>query len=193
MCAFRLPRALTRSGNRGPSSPRVAPGRVGGLGGRDAGRGLRGAVARAVRGGLEPLESRVLLSAYYVSPNGSDAAAGTASAPFKTLQHGADLLRPGDTLIARAGTYAGFTIGWDTPQVGTAAAPITYEADPAAAPGSVVINTKNAHSADGIDLEPGNSYIVLKGFTINNAAGTITRAGIRVTGSDHVQVLDNVT
>src|SRR3954449_2628099 len=130
MCAFRLPRALTRSGKRGPSSMSsdLAPGRNGGLGGQHGGRrGIPGAVSRAALGGLELLESRVLLSAYYVSPGGNDSAAGSAAAPFKTLQHGSDVLKPGDTLIVGAGTYAGFTIGWDTPQVGTASAPITYE------------------------------------------------------------------
>ncbi|HEY7087662.1 MAG TPA: hypothetical protein VH518_06200, partial [Tepidisphaeraceae bacterium] len=40
---------------------------------------------------LEALETRTLLSSYYVSPSGSDAAAGTsASAPFKTLQKAAN-------------------------------------------------------------------------------------------------------
>lgn len=42
---------------------------------------------------------------YHVAPNGSDRAAGTADAPWKTIRHAADVLRPGDTCIVHAGTY----------------------------------------------------------------------------------------
>lgn len=77
-------------------------------------------------------------------------------------------------------------MGWDTPNPGTASAPITFDAQPGA-----TITSRNADTADGIDLEPGDNYIVINGFTVNNASGTITRAGIRVTGSDHVTVTNN--
>ena len=153
---------------------------------------------------IEPLERRALLSTYYVSPTGSDANAGTSIAPFATLQRGANAIiadavanggiAAGDTMIARAGTYAsGFVLGWDTAASGNASAPITFEADPAAPAGSVVITGREAKTPDGIDFEPGCHYVVVKGFTVNNASGTITRAGIRVTSSDHSAVLNNVT
>ena len=151
---------------------------------------------------FEPLERRTLLSTYYVSPGGSDANLGTAAAPFATLQRGANAITvdatanggnaAGDTLIARAGTYAvGFAVGWDSPVSGNAAAPVTFEADPAAPPGSVIITGREAKTADAIDFEPGCDFIVIKGFTINNSSGTITRAGIRLTGSNHSAILDN--
>ena len=63
---------------------------------------------------------------YYVSPTGNDAAAGTSAAPWKTLQHAADVVGPGDRVTARTGNYAGFYL--DTS--GTAAAPIEFDADP---------------------------------------------------------------
>src|SRR4051794_39545706 len=64
----------------------------------------------------EPLESRTLLSPYYVSPSGLDASAGTESAPWKTLSHGLAAVQAGDTLVLRAGTYpGGVTI--DTPNL----------------------------------------------------------------------------
>src|SRR3954471_23085067 len=82
----------------------------------------------------EPLEPRRLLSGatYYVSPSaGSDANPGTSAAPFATLQHAADRVGAGDTVVAQAGTYdAGFVLGWDTPTAGTAADPIRFLADP---------------------------------------------------------------
>src|SRR5688572_19300018 len=51
---------------------------------------------------LESLESRVLLSTYYVSSaGGSDAAAGGGDAPWATLQRAANAVRPGDTVVVR--------------------------------------------------------------------------------------------
>src|SRR5688500_14247788 len=62
------------------------------------------APARAVAA-PEPLESRVLLSSYFVSTAGNDAHAGSASAPFRTIQRAADVAQPGDTVFVRGGTY----------------------------------------------------------------------------------------
>lgn len=42
---------------------------------------------------------------YYVASNGNDNAAGTITAPFATLEKGASILKAGDTLFARGGTY----------------------------------------------------------------------------------------
>ena len=62
---------------------------------------------------------------YYVSPSGSDSAAGTLEQPFATVQHGVNKLAAGDTLILRAGNYhENVTV----PNSGTASAPITLAA-----------------------------------------------------------------
>jgi chitodextrinase len=42
---------------------------------------------------------------YYVSSSGSDASAGTVTAPFATLQKAVNLANPGDTIYMRGGTY----------------------------------------------------------------------------------------
>jgi len=42
---------------------------------------------------------------YVDGPRGSDAAAGTKVEPWRTVQHGIDQLRPGDTLVVREGIY----------------------------------------------------------------------------------------
>ncbi len=42
---------------------------------------------------------------YTVAPAGSDTAAGTRAQPFRSLQHAADVMQPGDTCVIRAGTY----------------------------------------------------------------------------------------
>ena len=60
---------------------------------------------------FEQLESRLALSTYYVATTGNDTAAGTSTAPWLTLQHGVDTIKAGDTIIVKAGTYAGARIG----------------------------------------------------------------------------------
>jgi len=44
-------------------------------------------------------------NAYYLSPNGSDNAAGTNAAPWQTFDYALKALKPGDTLCVRGGTY----------------------------------------------------------------------------------------
>jgi len=97
---------------------------------------------------VEQLEPRLALSSYFVSPTGNDNNAGTNAAPWLTLQHASDKVVAGDTVTVRAGTYAGFVLGWDFPQNGTANNPITFQADP-----GVIVNSRNNKTPDGIDLE----------------------------------------
>ncbi len=42
---------------------------------------------------------------FHVAITGKDANDGTQGAPFRTIQHAADLAQPGDTVTVRAGTY----------------------------------------------------------------------------------------
>jgi parallel beta-helix repeat protein len=107
---------------------------------------------------------------YFVSLSGSDAAAGTSAAPWKTLQHAANVVAPGDRVTARAGSYVGFNLTTS----GTAAAPIEFDADP-----GVIINQRNATTPDGINLEDA-SHIIIDGFSVNG----MPRAGVRSVGVD---------
>jgi len=79
----------------------------------------------------------LLAATRYVSPTGSDSASGTATAPWKTIQHGADSLTPGDTLLLRAGIYREKV---ELRRGGAANAPITFSAVPGA---RVVISGAN--------------------------------------------------
>lgn len=129
--------------------------------------------------GIELLERRELLSAYYVSwSEGNDANAGTASAPWRTLQHAADSLAAGDVVTVRAGLYAGFQLTTD----GTASAPIRFVAEP-----GVTIDRPNAVTPDAINLE-GADYVVIDNFTITGAG----RAGIRTVANHHVTIRHNL-
>jgi hypothetical protein len=53
----------------------------------------------------EELESRFLLSSFYVSTSGSDSNAGTLARPFRTIQRAANVAGAGDTVLVRGGTY----------------------------------------------------------------------------------------
>jgi hypothetical protein len=70
-------------------------------------------------------------ASYYCAPGGSDSAAGTLAAPFATLQHGASVLSPGDTLYVRQGTYHEAA---QLSHSGTASAPISIQAYPGECP-----------------------------------------------------------
>lgn len=133
---------------------------------------------------VESLESRDTPAVLYVSPTGADTNPGTAAAPLKTLQSAADRVVAGDSVIAGAGTYAGFNLFTS----GTAASRIAFQADPAAGVGGVVINRPNPwNNLDGINLE-GASYVTVEGFTVTGQP----RAGIRSVANQFATVRNNV-
>lgn len=51
------------------------------------------------------LSAPVHAEIFHVSPDGDDAAAGTAAAPFRTVQRGAEAAQPGDTVLVAPGVY----------------------------------------------------------------------------------------
>jgi hypothetical protein len=122
---------------------------------------------------------------FYVAPNGNDSAYGTKEAPWRTLQRAAKAVHPGDTVLVRPGSYAGFALGWDGPQNGTTDRPIIFKAEPGA-----VIDRRNGRTPDGINLEA-CSYVTIEGFNVQNTSHTITRAGIRSGGRSQGIVIRN--
>jgi len=127
--------------------------------------------------------SPVSLSAttYYVAPppTGGDSNPGTLGSPWATLQHAADVIQPGDTVLLRAGSFAGahFTTS------GTVALPITVKAFPGE---TVEIDDDNPNTPDGINLE-GASHFVVEDLHINGR----TRAGIRAVLCENVVLRGN--
>jgi parallel beta-helix repeat protein len=132
---------------------------------------------------VERLEGRDLPSTYFVATNGSDGGAGSSAAPWRTLQHAVDSVKPGDVIEVETGTYAGCRIG----NSGTASAPITLEAAPGAA---VTVNAPGASNKHGSDIEVENfsgtvSYWTIQGLTVQNAP---TNAGIDIRVTSHITV-----
>lgn len=117
---------------------------------------------------------------YHVAPGGSDGNDGSAGDPWATLQHAADEVRPGDTVLVHDGTYVGFQIETD----GTAANPIVFRALGA----NVVVNEENPVRGDHHVNVEGASYVVIEGFRVRDAEV----AGIRVVTARGVVVRNNV-
>jgi Right handed beta helix region/Protein of unknown function (DUF1565) len=68
--------------------------------------------------------------AHYVAPNGLDSNPGTREQPWRTLAHAESAARPGDTVVIRTGTYGARGTVTALDRNGTAAAPISFVAQP---------------------------------------------------------------
>lgn len=121
--------------------------------------------------------TRLWAATYHVAQNGSDAAAGDVNAPWATLQHAADTVVAGDTVLVSAGSYAGFYLETS----GSPGAEIVFKAEE-----GVLISAENSQTPDGINLE-GASYVVVEGFTANG----MERAGLRAVLGEHVTLRNN--
>ena len=106
---------------------------------------------------------------YYVAQSGgSDSNPGTQSQPFQTIQKGADVAKPGDTVLIHAGSYGKFSVSTS----GTQGQPIAIRAYPGEKP--VVSET----GGGGVITLSNVSYIILDGMTVQNGG-----VGIRITGA----------
>jgi parallel beta-helix repeat protein len=120
---------------------------------------------------------------YYVAPppGGDDANSGSMGAPWATLQHAADQIVAGDTVLVRAGSYHGghFTTS------GTVTEPIRLAAFPGE---TAIIDSDNPVTPDGINLE-GAGHMIVEGLAVTG----VTRAGIRAVLCERVTLRGNVT
>jgi hypothetical protein len=128
----------------------------------------------------------------YVSPSGSDSAAGTQSQPWRTIQHAANTCAAGDTIYVRAGTYH---------------EALTITRSGASSAATTFINYPNEHpivDGTGVGISNGQqglltlqnvSNIIVQGFEIRNYKTSSTSsvpAGVFITGSGaNIQILGN--
>ena len=116
---------------------------------------------------------------YYVSENGNNSNNGlTPETAFETLQHAADIVTAGDSVLVLQGNYVGF----DIRKNGSQTNPIVFKA----IENNVVIDERNSVTPDGINIENA-SWIIIDGFEVKDQP----RAGIRAAVSDFVTVKNN--
>jgi len=115
-------------------------------------------------------------STYYVAPTGNDSAAGTAALPWRTLQHAARRLLPGQTAIVLAGNYVERV---SISSSGNRAAPIT-------------IRAASGANVRLLSFNLSGSYWVISGFDISSQANNTDGYGIYVFGSaSHDTIANN--
>lgn len=127
---------------------------------------------------------------YYVSPMGSDANAGSSTAPFATLQKGNDVATAGDTVWLRGGTYQ------NTKQIKLSKSGksdterIKFWAYPAEVP--VLDFSKYVSSNTAVDSPTiliSGSFLHLKGLEVSNgavgASGAHSNDAIRSEGASN--------
>jgi hypothetical protein len=130
---------------------------------------------------------------YYVAPGGSDTAAGSLTAPWKTIQHAATVAAAGDTVKVRQGVYNEH---------------VAFRASGNATKGYITFENYPGETAtvDGTGLNIPNqqyglftftnvSYVVAEGFELGNYTTASVNAvpiGIYVTGAgSNLQLIDN--
>jgi len=131
---------------------------------------------------------------WYVSPDGNDSHSGSYQSPWQTIQHGADRLQPGDTLIIRDGVYR-ISQEIRPSNSGTPDQWITYYVLPGE---KAVIDAEGFVSADSEGTYPSRlglgsfhlekvSYTRVVGLRIRNSrsAGYIVRGS-----SSHIHLID---
>src|SRR5687768_13971676 len=117
---------------------------------------------RASKPQLESLEARRFLSTYYVSPAGSDTAAGTSiTAPWKSIDRvNSQILKAGDTVLFEGGKTFSGGLYLPSAEAGSATNRITFSTYGA---GRAVINagSKNAiEVAQGAGVNISNLKLV---------------------------------
>ncbi|KQN97852.1 hypothetical protein ASF12_21970 [Paenibacillus sp. Leaf72] len=129
---------------------------------------------------------------YYVATMGNDSNAGTITAPWKTLQHAADVVPVGSTVYVRGGVY---NQKLNITRSGSAAAgPIiftNYAEEVAVIDGTGL----TASGAEGLVSLTDVSHVTIKGLEIRNFTSTSKNEvpiGIYVSGAgSHISLLNN--
>ena len=116
---------------------------------------------------------------FVVQPDGVDTNAGTAAAPWKTLQRAANVVNAGDTVVVSDGDYAGFVCR----RSGTAAQRIVFQSK--TKHGAKVTKVSPSGAVDWITLLSA-SYVTIDGFEVSGAkrAGICVRSLGDDTGAD---------
>lgn len=130
--------------------------------------------------GLPPRIAQSTGAVFYVASNGSDSAAGSPAAPWRTITKATRTLSPGQTAVVRGGTY---NESLSVSRGGTAAAPITLRS----APGESVV--VQATGEEALELLPGAQYLRFQGMTFQGASGASSTNVYATAGVHHIELL----
>ncbi len=114
---------------------------------------------------------------YYVATTGNDSNPGTQSQPWLTIQHAADTVVAGDTVIVESGDY-NERVELPSHKSGTADAKIVFKADP----------SRSVNMTGFVGDQ--NDYIVINGFNITYTGPAWHGGGVWVDG-DHWEIVNN--
>jgi hypothetical protein len=101
----------------------------------------------------------------FVAPDGSDSAAGTSAAPFRTLQRGLSALGAGDALVLRDGTYSGAANALTGLPNGTPAGWISVRAEH---DGAAILE-------GGLSMADDDCYLRFEGLRFHDSGGRAIR------------------
>lgn len=103
---------------------------------------------------------------FYVATTGSDSNSGSASSPWRTIQHAANLVNPGDTVVVEDGTYSEVI---SVTRSGTSSAPIIFKSQNK-------WGARVAPTGSGIGIVWGvqANYITIQDFEVTGASDTAT-------------------
>ena len=101
---------------------------------------------------------------FHVAPDGDDAHAGSTEAPFRTLKKGMRMLKPGDTLYVKDGTYKGVIDYGAFPSGTSWDKPTTVAAHPGHRP--VIVPPADGEACLYI---VGARYLIFDGFILDSA------------------------
>nr|WP_300002527.1 right-handed parallel beta-helix repeat-containing protein [Tissierella sp.] len=123
-------------------------------------------------------------NSYYVALDGNDDALGSMDDPFITIQRGISVLKPGDTLFIRSGTYQEKV---NIENSGSAINFITIKNFP----GEKAI-IKGDSQGDAILSIFNKSYIRIEGLNLSGNSGNNTPMGIRIEGAGRdIELVNN--